>query len=400
MTEARRVAYNVLRRVHHDDAYSHLALDAALDASTLVDADRGLTTALVYGVLTWQRALDRLIDRAMRQGLKGIDDATLDVLRLGVYQLRFLDRVPDHAALNETVELARDVGSDPKLVNALLRKIAAAPDAPWWGANPERKPARWVGERWSLPNWLANRLVQQFGFERASTLAEVFTTPAPIWLREVRGGAERRDRLDDETRRRLGTGEVVVQDLGAQRVVELCAVTPDERVLDGCAGLGGKTLHLAETAREVVAVDPARSKLDLLREAAARVGVDDRVEVVAGTLQELAVEPFDGVLIDAPCTGLGVLRRHPETRWRRTEPDIGRLAAVQRDLLDTAAGFVAPGGWLVYAVCTWTREETTKQAELFLERHPSFTQQGDYLITMPDTDDADGFFAVRFTKAR
>ncbi len=401
MTTSRRLAFDVLQRVHVDEAYSHLALDAALEASDLEGPDRGLATALVYGVLTWERALDRLIDRASHRGLKGLNSETLDLLRVGVYQLRFLDRVPDHAALDETVAVARNVpGADHRLVNAVLRRAAAHPDEPWWGAVPERKPARWLGERWSLPNWLGNRLHQQFGLERAASLAEAFTTAPPIWVREIGGGAVRLERLDDAARARIEAGEIVVQDLGAQRVVDLCAAGPDDTVLDACAGLGGKTLHLAASAKRVVAVDPALSKLELLSAAATRLGLADRIRVVPGVLStELDDAPFDGVLVDAPCTGLGVLRRHPETRWRRTEPDIGRVADVQRDLLDIAAGLVRPGGWLVYSVCTWTREETSKQVEQFLERHPRFALDGDYLVTMPDSDDADGFFGARFVSA-
>lgn len=395
MTTPRRLAWDVLRRVHRDDAYSHLALGAALDKADLDARDRGLVAALVYGVLTWERALDRLLDRAATRGLAQFDPDELDALRLGAYQLRFLDRVPDHASIHETVELVREVGGAPATANAVLRKLAATRDAPWWGAHPERKPARWLGERWSLPNWLANRLVQQFGLERATKLAEAYTQSPPIWLRGVHGQAERVESLDDEVRARIARGEVVVQDLGAQRVVELCGARPGERVLDACAGLGGKTLQLAEVS-DVVAVDPSGAKLAMLTEAAARVGVQARVSAIESPLRpDIPGAPFDGVLVDAPCTGLGVIRRHPETRWRRTEPDIGRLAAVQRDLLDIAAALVRPGGWLVYSVCTWTREETSKQVEQFLTRHPRFRQDGDYLVTMPDTDDADGFFAAR-----
>lgn len=399
MSNPRRVAYEVLRRVHVDDAYSHIALDAALDGSKLSGQDRGLAAALVYGVLTWERALDALLKRVLKRGTE-IDEETREVLRIGALQLRFLDKIPVHAAVKETVDLARSVGVSAGLTNAVLRQIHQAGELAWWGAVPERKPARWLGERWSLPNWLANRLVQQYGLERATSIARACTTAPPIWLRTREGATERVASLDADVRARLLSGDAYVQDLGAQRVVELCGVSSGERVLDACAGLGGKTLHLAENAAHVTAVDPFEGKLAKLRDAAALLGLGGRVTTVASELsRDLFDAPFDGVLVDAPCTGLGVIRRHPETRWRRTEPDINRLADVQRAILDEAVELVRPGGWLVYSVCTWTREETTKQVELLLERHPSLLLDGEFVTTMPDTDDADGFFAARFIRS-
>lgn len=397
MSNPRRVAFDVLRRVHADDAYSHIAVDAALDSSNLQPQDRGLVAAIVYGVLTWERALDALLKRVLKRGTD-LDEPTREVLRIGALQLRFLDKIPAHAAVKETVDLARDVGVNASLTNAVLRQVQSARDLEWWGAVPERKPARWLGERWSLPNWLANRLVQQYGLERATAIAKACTTPPPVWLRTRDGRTDRVDNLDHATRARLTAGEAYVQDLGAQRVVELCAATAQDHVLDACAGLGGKSLHLAETAR-VTAVDPFAAKLAKLTAAANLLGVGDRITTVTAELsRDLFDAPFDGVLVDAPCTGLGVIRRHPETRWRRTEPDIGRLAAVQRALLEEAIPLVRPGGWLVYSVCTWTREETTKQVELLLADFPQLRLEGE-LATMPDTDDADGFYAARFIRS-
>ena len=396
----RRVAFDVLRRIHADDAYSHIALDAELQNAQLAAADTGLATIIVYGVLAWQRALDRIIERSLRRKkLADLSPVLVEVLRVGVFQLRFLDRVPDHAAISETVELARSVNQPTGMVNAILRAIASSADEPWWGANRDRKPARYIGERWSLPNWIANRLVQHYGIDRAEQLAVAFNEAPPVWLRAF-GSPDpiRAPRLDKSLRDRVERGELFVQDLGAQKIVHLCDPQPGSRVLDACAGLGTKSLHLADLGADVVAVDPATARLERLPTAAAAAGLQDRISIRPGELGDnLEPRAFDGVLVDAPCSGLGVIRRHPETRWRRREADITSLAKLQAELLDQAALCVKPGGWLVFSVCTWTREETTKQAERFAERNPEFVQT-DQFETMPDQDDADGFYAARFVR--
>lgn len=413
---SRKTALEVLRRIHEDDAYSHIALSEALDASKLTGPDRGLATELVYGTLAWQRAIDQLLDEALHDGLGSIGGPLHDVLRLGVYQLVFLDRIPDHAAIDESVKLSRTVCGEGAsgLVNAVLRTIAREEEPRWWDdADLERKPVRWLGQRWSLPNWLSNRLIQQFGLERATSLAEAFNSRPPLWLRMVGqpldGAARRFDTMTDEAREALGDYRAVVQDLGSQLVVRMCGVSAGERVLDACAGVGGKTLALIDEGATVTALDPQKSKIDMLETAAKRLEVSDRVVAVDTELQNIDFDaPFDGVLVDAPCTGLGTLRRHPETRWRRDQSDITILSRRQENLLDEAARAVAPGGWLVYSVCTFTREETTKQIEQFLQRHPDFERapaleheavdELGELHTYPDEHDADAFFASRLVR--
>jgi 16S rRNA (cytosine967-C5)-methyltransferase len=415
---ARRTALQVLQRVHKDDAYSHIALSEALDAASLSPEDRGLATELVYGTLTWQRAIDRILDDALHRGLKSVRGPLLDVLRLAVYQLVFLDRIPDHAAIDESVKLCREVAGEGAsgLVNAVLRTIARADEHQWWNeTDRERKPARWLGERWSLPNWLSGRMIQQFGLDRAASLAEAFNQRPPLWLRRtgqpLAEAAWRTDGMTDEVRQALAAHEAVVQDLGSQLVARYCGTQAGEHVLDACAGVGGKSLALLEEGARVTALDPQASKLQMLEKTADELGVADRVTAVDTELQNIDFEgPFDGVLVDAPCTGLGTLRRHPEARWRRRQADITTLSRVQENLLDEAAMAVRPGGWLTYSVCTFTREETTKQIELFLERHPEFERAGSLqheaidelgeLHTFPDLHDADAFYAARLERRR
>lgn len=412
----RATALQVLTRVD-EGAYSHLALDAELERSSLSDRDRGLATHLVYATLTWQRALDTIIHACLLRHT--LDPMTLRILRLGVVQLVFLDRIPEHAAVSESVDLAREHAPDSaSLVNAVLRRVIR--EKPLWYSPQDqtKKPVRYLANRWSLPNWLANRMEQQLGMERANLWMEAINSPPPIWLRArlktPEGlephpcGAYRADTLTPHMKGLLA-GDWVVQDLAAQFVGMLVDVRKDDTVWDACAGLGGKALHLLDLGAKVTASDPNASKLHLLR----NMHGGQNITVLEGKAEELAPQlgEFDAVLLDAPCSSLGVLRRHPETRWTRTESAITSLEKVQKELLDTAAPHVKLGGHLVYSVCTFTREETTKQVENFLKRHPNFelvdppeslkgygVVQGSYLVTDPHIHDCDAFFAARLRR--
>jgi 16S rRNA (cytosine967-C5)-methyltransferase len=394
----RNTAFHVLQRVE-EGAYSHIALSSALDRAQLEPRDRGLATHLVYATLTWQQALDSLINRSLSKGVK-VDTATRIILRLGVVQLYFMDRIPEHAAVSEAVEMAKKRSSE-KLVNAVLRRLSKDRELWYRETDKSSKPARYLSAKWSFPTWLANRMVQQLGEEEAEKWMEVMNQPPPIWLRS------RTNELQDSTppgalkvdelgpyMEGLKEGTWVVQDLAAQLVGHLVGVEPGMTVWDACAGLGGKALHLADLGAKVVASDPNTSKLDLLRKA------HGDVEILEGKAQDLAptLPEFDCVLLDAPCTSLGVIRRHPETRWTRLEHHITNLAKIQSELLDAVAPRVKPSGLLVYSVCTFTREETSKQVESFLKRHPDFEQDGPFLVTTPVEHDSDAFFAARLRR--
>lgn len=439
----RRVAQEVLETIERQDAYSHIALDAALQRSSLDARDRGLATELVYGTLTWQRALDHVLDDFVRQGVERLDLPVLVALRMAAYQILFLDRIPAHAAVDEAVEIVKRGPSRAAsgLVNAVLRNILRKRDGlKWWrDADRQKKPARYLGQRYSLPNWIANRMVQYWGVERAEKLAEAFNTRPPLYLRLVGDqvaelpdgveavagvpGALRAESMSGEVRRGLEEGLWVIQDLGSQLIGLYAGAEADMAVLDGCAGLGGKALHLAKLvgpAGSVVALDPADTKIDMLCAAADRAGLAERVATQVGELQDFAAgtdERFELVLIDAPCSGLGVIRRHPETRWRRSESDIIELVKLQQALLDAAADLVAPGGVLTYSVCTFTSEEGPKQLERFVERHPDFERAAPpasgpgaevdwqtyvdsegQLSLNPLDHDTDAFFAARVRK--
>lgn len=448
---ARQLAQQVLEGIEADDAYSHIALDAALRRSALDARDRGLVTELVYGTLTWQRALDTIVGQFVDSGIGSLELPVRVALRLAVYQLVFLDRIPAHAAVNQAVNIIKAGPSRRAsgLVNAVLRNLLREDATQWWrDADREKKPSRYLGQRYSLPNWLGHRMLQTWGLRKAEAMAAAFAQRPPFYLRRVSPTAElpggvtpaqvaslpalpgafEVDTIDDPVREALARGEWVVQDLGSQLIGFFTGARPGIRVLDACAGLGGKTLHMAELVGgdgHVVAVDPVASKLQMLQETAALAKLSGRISTHCAELQSYAqgearagqARPFDLVLLDAPCSGLGVIRRHPETRWRRDKSDIPALAAIQKELLEVAADLTQTGGVLVYSVCTFSREEGAGQIAAFLENHPEFKPVGPptqgpggtidwtpylnedgHLWLNPLEHGTDGFFAARLRR--
>lgn len=363
--KARAVALTALHRID-EGAYANLALPAVLDRSKLDERDRGFVTELVYGVTRMQRALDALVDPYL---LRPVEPSVRAALRLGAYQLHFL-RVPAHAAVAETVACVH--GAARGLVNAVLRKVAAA-------------PAVWPDDasRLSYPDWIFERLVADLGRDDAIGALEQMNVAADV--------TERPDGY--------------VQDRASQWVAASVQAQPGERILDVCAAPGGKATALAATGAAVVAVDRRLRRAQLVVENAHRVGAALAGVVAAdGTAAPFRDHSFDRVLVDAPCSGLGVLRRRPDARWRIEPADVDRLAALQRRLLAGARALVRPGGVLVYSVCTLTAAETVA-IDAWLEEcfpdlgalpppPPPWIPAGRGARLLPQTAGTDGMFLL------
>ncbi len=333
--DARRVALDVLRRIEDDGAYANLAVPSALARSGLDRRDRAFVTDLVYGVTRMRRACDFLVDRFL---LRPVEPPVRTALRLGAYQLHHLG-LPPHAAVHATVACAPPRARG--LVNAVLRRVADAGAAPSWPDD---------GTRLSYPDWVIERLVADLGGQDASA-ALAAMNDAPVV-------SERPDGY--------------VQDPASRWVAASVGAGPGARVADLCAAPGGKATALASAGAVVTAVDlrPARSGLVL--DNAARLGLGGRLHVVTADARRAPLRPgaFDRVLVDAPCSGLGALRRRPDARWRATPGAVVRLASLQRELLDAAVALMAPGATLVYSVCTLTAAETTAVDGHVASRHP------------------------------
>jgi len=366
-TDARGVAVAALVRIDQG-AYANLALPALLDASTLSGRDRALVTDLVYGVTRMRRACDFLVDAHLRGP---VEPAVRAALRLGAYQLRFT-RVPAHAAVSATVAAAPARARG--LVNAVLRRVAEAGEPAW--------PSREV--ELSYPGWIVERLVEDLGADDAWAALERMNVAPPV--------TERADGY--------------VQDLASQWVADRVGVAAGERVADLCAAPGGKTTAMAAAgAGLVVAGDVRPARAGLVAANAARLGAGNVAVMVAdGTVPGLRPGSLDRVLVDAPCSGLGVLRRRPDARWR-IDPDAPvRLAALARRLLAAAAALVRPGGQLTYSVCTLTRAETVDvdrwaEAELagfeaVAPPGPPWRPHGRGALLLPQSADTDGMFLL------
>jgi len=406
--DPRSVVFDVLRSVEERGAYADRALDTALGRLPSMDPrDRALATELVYGVLRRRGTLDLCLKPHLRRPLDRLDPEVLRTLRLGAYQILFLDRVPDHAAVNESVALAkrRCRPGTGALVNGCLRSLCREKTA-----SGAREP---LGGRLSMasadfPHWLVSLWESQFGRERALDLFRCSSGGAPetfLRVNTLKGSAEEltallgeegfaaelvqglpgavlvREGGDLRRSRGFSQGWFVQQDAASQAVVPLLGPRPGERVLDLCAAPGIKTTQIAERVQGrglIVAVDVNPDRLRDLAGLCARMGASVAHPLCADPGRtdglHLTGPPFDRVLVDAPCSGLGILRRNPERKWRPA-PDFRALAALQRRMMDRAAGLVRQGGVLVYSTCTVNRKENEGVVESFLAEHPDFVPE-------------------------
>jgi 16S rRNA (cytosine967-C5)-methyltransferase len=441
--DARSVAHAVLLRVETTAAFADVLLARGVGA--LSGADRALATDLVYGTLAWQGRLDHHLAALLRgTTVARLDPPVRVALRLGLYQLLFLDRVPAYAAVDASVRLARRTAPGAAgLVNAVLRRAAregsGASSLPDLAADPLAR----LAVEWSHPRWLVERLAEEVGLDDLPALLESHNRPGRVALR-VNTPRVTREALTVElasagiavapgrfapdalvVERAAGrlralpafrAGRFAYQGEASQLVTLLLGLDPGARVLDACAAPGGKTLQAATlvgAGGRVLAFDVHRAGARRIAGEAARLGAAVSV-AVADARRPPVHGTFDAVLVDAPCSGLGTLRRHPELRWRRQPADLPRLAALQRALLDGVAPLVRPGGVLVYAVCTPLRLETDDVVAHFLAAHPGFVAEpagpglpavardlvtpGGALRTWPHRDDLDAFFAVRLRR--
>jgi 16S rRNA (cytosine967-C5)-methyltransferase len=412
---ARELALDLLNRWPRSPALADELLEAALKTCSLNESDRGFAMELFYGCLRRQLALNfllaRLVDKAPRPVIA-------NVLKLGVYQLLFL-RTPAHAAVNETVALARKRGGEPeaKFVNAILRRAGRELEALSSELQATRQREPWI--YYSHPEWLWKRWTARFGHESAAALGEWNNQPPPIYIRvntlKTSGkpsgiAAEPTDnplcwRVTDPSglfrTQSFLSGEFYVQDPSTLTAVNVLDPQPGESVLDLCAAPGGKTTYIAQKMQDrgrIIAADSANSRLALVAENCRRLGVHITATLACeGTRLDrcLRGEQFHRVLVDAPCSNTGVLRRRVDLRWRIEEKEVTRLAQLQGKLLDAAAKLTRRGGILVYSTCSLEPEENEAVVAAFLTAHAGFAVETTRSL-FPPRDGVDGAFVARF----
>jgi 16S rRNA (cytosine967-C5)-methyltransferase len=440
----RQAACSVLLRIQKDGSYADQLMDRELAGGQLAGPDRGLFAELVFGVLRRQGTLDHILTGLLDQPLAKLEPQVLILLRLGLYQLIYLDRIPPSAAVNESVNLAKlAIPRASGLINAVLRNYLRHKETVTF-PDPVATPAASIAARHSHPEWLVKLWFSQLGEEETERLAEAASCQPPLTLRANTLRTMRDDLLNKfadngitasactfsplgirvEGRHSITglpgfrEGLFVVQDEASQVASILLDPQPEERVLDACAAPGGKATHLAQmmdNRGELLAMDVSATKLPLILETAQRLGIAIIGTRVADLLKSDAfpANVFDRILLDAPCSGLGVIRRNPEAKWRLLPADITRLAANQKLMLANAARMLKPGGALLYSTCSTTLEENEQVVQDFLSHHPGFvlenlnelfpamgelfTPQGMFRA-WPHRHAMDGFFAARLRK--
>jgi 16S rRNA (cytosine967-C5)-methyltransferase len=433
------------------------ALDALVEqhaTSVLQPRDRSLVMELVYGVLRRQETIDWRLSAVLNKPLHRLPTVVQMLLRLGAYQLLFLDRVPAPAAVNETVRLAKIYAKQLKhdwsgLVNGVLRNLIRVPAPPF--PDPTAHPARYLSVRYGLPEWLTERWCDRMELVRAESACQASCRVPSVTLRVNSRRLTREEFL--ERLRQAGVaahptavsprgvvlekgqeltalpgfsaGHFYVEDEAAQLIPPILDPQPGETVLDVCAAPGGKTTHLAELMDDrgvIYAIDRKASRLDLLRQNCGRLGLQSVVPIVgdARTPSEWSrvigdgSPLFDRILVDAPCSGVGVLRRHPEAKWRKNSSAFTRHQKLQTEILVSMASCLRPGGVLVYSTCSTEAEETEDVVDRFFEAYPgwmresvapwippaalSFVTRCGALSTMGNECGMDGFYAVRLRK--
>ena len=415
-TKPRDAALYILRAVRSGKRFDQ-ALDAA--APRLTDPDRRLAHHIAAGVLRQRTDLDRRIAAALAKPSKRLPDDVRDVLRIGVYQLSYLDRVPPYAAVQSAVDLVKDEcgAKYAPFVNALLRKLAGRESAVGTDA-PETDLG--LAERYSHPDWLVERWVDRFGSVETERLLEHNNTRPPLVIQPARwtegellsalaaaavehqpgplgyGFTVTGQRVRDLPG--YAEGGFIVQDSSQRRLVDYIAAPKGARIWDACAAPGGKAILLARTCA-VLASDVSRRRIRRLRENLTRVAPE--VGMIAADARYPPVHPgrIDIALIDAPCSATGTFARHPDARWRLSRADINALVGLQSALLDGAAAAVPAGGLLVYLTCSLESEENERQVNEFLLRHRDFSREGEDLSLLPWKAGCDGGFGARLRRS-
>nr|WP_302898148.1 16S rRNA (cytosine(967)-C(5))-methyltransferase RsmB [Streptococcus sp. CF10-1] len=428
---ARNLALAVLEDVFVNQAYSNIALNKHLKGSQLSEADKGLVTEIVYGTVARKLTLEWYLSHFIEDRDK-LDNWLYILLLLSAYQLRYLDKIPNHAVVNEAVELAkaRKKGSE-KLVNAVLRRILREG---WPDIDSIKRKNKRDSIAYSLPVWLVSKLKEEYGEERAQGIFDSLLVRNKASIRvtdlsrkeEIKAVLEATDSplastgLVKEQGHFAGhdlfsEGAITIQDESSQLVAPTLHLQGDEQVLDACAAPGGKTAHMTSylTTGQVTALDLYDHKLDLIQENADRLGVADRVQTKkldARKVHEFfEKDSFDKILVDAPCSGIGLLRRKPDIKYNKETADFTSLQEIQLEILGSVCQTLRKGGIITYSTCTIVSEENFQVVEAFLESHPEFEQvkleheckdilkDGCILIT-PELYGSDGFFISQFRK--
>ena len=445
MKTPRHLCVEILNRVEEHGAFAEPLIDACLSRNLALHIyDRRLITQIVYGTLRMRGRLDWVINQLYRGTYISMDLCIKNILRTGIYQMLYTERIPDFAIVDEAVEITKKMHpAGAGLVNAILRNVVRKKDVITY-PEMEKDPSLYISIVHSHPLWLVKKWIDIFGIEDTAVLCRANNEIPPVSLRvntlKTTREKAREELSQDGTDVRLSVfspdglivsnpvmsirdtklfkaGHIQLQDEASQLIARLVDPKGGENVLDLCAGSGGKTMHLAalmENRGSIMAVDILKKKLESLRENAGRLGVaivGTKVRDARQKPAEALHETFDKILVDAPCSGLGTLRRNPEIKWRLSPGDVTKSALLQKVIMDNAAPCVKKGGSLIYSTCTIMPEENEGVIEEFLSLHKDFicirppdaidsrvVDDRGYLRSSPHQHGADGFFGAVLSK--
>lgn len=413
----RALAFSAIQRVEADKAYTDIVL-SHLFKEKLSDRDKAFLSELVRGTIRWKKNLNWIVDQLLHNNNK-VPEPLRWILWLGLYQIRLMSRVPNFAAVNESVTLAKKLVG-PKwagVVNGVLRSFIRNPTGikyPAMSSNPVKSLAL----RKSFPEWLIKRWINQFGAEETQQLCDAFNEAPLLSLRInlLRTSAQEFEEMLQQRKieykksivqnfyhlkkipfafqsELLDAGLATIQDDSAGLPSLLLDPRPGDVIFDLCAAPGGKCFHAAERAEDsakIISGDINISRIDLLKKTKIRLGIDS-VHLVAADAQHFPANSADKVILDAPCSGLGVLRKKPDLRWRKSEKGIQELVLLQKQLLKEAARLVKCGGRLIYSTCTITPEENEQMVSEFLHNNPQFEIPSTMNRSIPKDVTSDGF---------
>ncbi|MCK3941858.1 16S rRNA (cytosine(967)-C(5))-methyltransferase RsmB [Streptococcus suis] len=427
---ARSLALSVLEQVFEHGAYSNIALNKVLESSRLSAQDKGLATELVYGTVSRKIILEWYLAHFIEDREK-LDTWVYYLLMLSLYQMLYLDKLPTHAVVNEAVTLAKRGRGADKFVNAILRKISQStlPNP----ADIKRKNKR-LSIQYSVPVWLVQTLIAEYGDERAEKIFQSLHIRNKASIRVT--DSQQIDRLAEELDAHhsplspvglvkphghfaatdyFKQGLIAIQDETSQLVAPTLKIQGEEQILDACAAPGGKTCHMASylTSGKIMALDLYEHKLALIEENAKRLGLADKIETkrldASRVHEEFGPDTFDKILVDAPCSGIGLIRRKPDIRYNKAAMDFENLKTIQLQILDSVCQSLKIGGIITYSTCTIIAKENQEVIDEFLQTHPNFEQvllehpradimvDGCLLIT-PEQYQTDGFFIGQFRR--
>ncbi|AVP53679.1 ribosomal RNA small subunit methyltransferase B [Clostridium tetani] len=442
MVTDRKVAIEVLDAVFLKNAYSNIALNNALNKYKLNEKDKAFITELVYGTIKYRHTIDTILNSYIKKGIKSVDKYVLNILRIGIYQLRYLDKVPSFAAVNECVELGKVKSKGTgKLINGVLRNYIRNKDPKYYD---ESNLVEKLSFEYSYPKWMIDLFLKQYGREKIEEILKglnsipsitvrvnnIKSDYESVWnslednnynieeglvcpeaIRIIKGRAIEKNPLFKE-------GLITVQDESAMLVAGAMDLEDNMNVMDLCSAPGGKTTHISEIMNntgKVLAFDIHENKLDLIKQNKERLGVKN-IDLILGdgTLYNKKYSEFaNRILIDAPCSGLGIIRKKPEIKYTKSAKDLKSIVHIQRKILENGAKYLKKNGILLYSTCTLNKKENIENVKWFLKEFPNFKIEKIFLgnldnfiydeygtLTILPNEYMDGFYIAKFKKQR